>query len=153
MPFERCIAKFPTSTPLSRAKMDGGVEGGGGVIDESLQMWNKSRPDPQKHPRLEPRTQPSSCWWNSSNTSQGWELCYWLQSWRLLWLALGDPWRIWVSLMRCLACSSCFCVFNIPHLRNRARTENPCREQEWPFSYSRSLKAAPKILVQQWCQA
>lgn len=81
---------------------------GGNVIDESLQMWNKSLPDPQKHPRLDPRAQPSSSWWNSSNTSQGQVLCYWLQSWRLLWLALGDTWRIWVSLMRCLACSRFF---------------------------------------------
>lgn len=66
-----------------------------------------------RNTRVDPRAQPSSCWWNSSNTSPGWVLCYWLQSWRLLWLALGDPWGISVFLMRCLACSSWVFVYLI----------------------------------------
>lgn len=80
-------------------------------------------PDPQKHPRLDPRAQPSSSWWNSSNTSQGQVLCYWLQSWRLLWLAPGGYLENLGFFNEMLSLLKVF-AFNIHHLQNRARAEN-----------------------------
>lgn len=102
---------------------------GGAVTEESLHIWDESHHRP---------TETTERWPQSSAIdillvkllkplAQGWYFCYCLQ-W--MWLVLHSLlWGILVTLMRCLV------YFNIPHLRNRARTENPCRKQDRPFHF------------------
>lgn len=100
----------PSSSPPFPSHEQRWIFGGGGCRWEmSLMKACRCEINPiqiHRNTQVDPWAQPSSCWWISSNTSPGRVPCCWLQSWRLLWLALGDPWGIWVSLMRCLACSS-----------------------------------------------